>query len=136
MLSKILTTAGSIVTIAFGAWHFAVPTLWRWYDYIKPEATELVLAVRATNLFFSLSLVLIGITNIIFVFGKSNKFSLIAMLSLSSVLWVVRCLMQIAYPQGTMNPALQYGMLAAFILVFCCFFISLILIAVKNQTAA
>jgi hypothetical protein len=29
--------------------------------------------------------------------------------------------MQLVYPQGSMNPALQYGMLVAFVLVLACY---------------
>ena len=42
---KTLTTIGSLVTIGFGAWHFFVPTVWNWYAYIDPAATELNLPV-------------------------------------------------------------------------------------------
>lgn len=126
MLAKIFTTFASTATIAFGTWHFFVPRDWNWYEYMSPEATELVVAVRATNVFFSLSLVLIGLANIIFTYGPSNRFTMIVMLTLSCVLWLVRCIMQIVFPQGSMNLWLQYGMLSAFIIMFSCFAISLL----------
>jgi len=128
MLIKILTTFGSTLTVAFGVWHFTVPSKWQWYDYITPSATELVLAVRAINVFFSLCLVLIGIADLIFLFFIPHKPSLAVMLALSGVLWGVRCVLQILYPQGSVNPALQYGMLAAFIIVFFCFSVSFFLL--------
>jgi hypothetical protein len=101
---------------------------WKWYEYINPSATELVLAVRAINVFFSLSLVLIGIANIIFAFAIRNNSSLAVMLALSSLLWGVRCIMQIIYPQGTVNSMLQYGMLTVFVLVFLSFSTALLLL--------
>ena len=128
MLLKIFTLAGSIPMIGFGIWHFFVPKAWRWYSYIKPEATELVAAVRAVNVFFSLSLVLIGAANIIFAFS-GQRFALIVMLALSCILWAARIVMQLVYPQGSINPVLQYGMLAAFIIIFGFFAASLVLIA-------
>ena len=125
MVTKVLITIASIATIIFGLWHFTVPTVWKWYDYIDPSATELVLAVRATNVFFSLSLVLFGIANLIFLYVIGHRPSIIAMLAISSTLWLVRCIMQVVYPQGTMNMALQYGMLTSFALIFTCYLVSL-----------
>lgn len=57
-LAKILVLISSVASIGFGIWHFFVPTIWKWYSYIDINATELVAAVRAINVFFSLSLVL------------------------------------------------------------------------------
>jgi hypothetical protein len=124
---KILVTIGSVCMTAFGVWHFFVPEKWDWYSYINPQATELVLAVRAINIFFSLCLVLIGAANMLFVYFSPNRFSIIVMLALSVILWGVRCLLQFVYPQGSANPALQYGMLSAFIFIFICFLVSLLL---------
>lgn len=132
MLSKILVSFASIATIAFGAWHFFVPSKWGWYKYISAEATELVLAVRAINIFFSLCLVLIGVVNIIFIYAESSRLTLIVMLSFSSILWATRCIMQIVYPQGSVNPWLQYGMLTAFVIILLCFMVSLLIIILTN----
>lgn len=132
MLIKILVSFGSVLTAGFGAWHFFVPRLWNWNSYISPKATELVLAVRAINVFFSLCLVLIGIADILFVFFSPNRFSLIVMLSCTAILWGVRCLMQILYPQGTLIPMLRYGMLSTFIMIFACFLISLLLTVLEK----
>jgi hypothetical protein len=52
---KILVTLGSSASTGFGIWHFFVPKAWNWYSYIDIAATELILAVRAINVFFSLS---------------------------------------------------------------------------------
>ncbi len=65
LLVKIFVMIGSSASIGFGIWHFFVPQAWKWYSYIDSHATELVAAVRAINAFFSLSLVLFGIVNIL-----------------------------------------------------------------------
>jgi len=67
MYYKVLTCIASLVSIGFGVWHFFVPKIWKWYSYIDIKASELVLAVKATNIFFSLSLVLIGVMNIVLI---------------------------------------------------------------------
>jgi uncharacterized membrane protein YecN with MAPEG domain len=115
----------SVASVGFGVWHFFVPGAWKWYSYMDPAATELVAAVRATNVFFSLSLVLFGLVNLVFVLsGRANAFAVVVMLVATSVLWVTRVVFQLVYPQGSMSPALQYGMLAAFILIALCYLAS------------
>ena len=133
MLIRVLTTIASIVTIGFGMWHFFVPTIWHWHSYIDSKAAELVRAIQAINIFFSMSLVLIGVMNIILIWSsESNRFSILIVLSVSVVLWVARSLLQIAYPQGSINPFLRYGMLLAFVLVTILYLGSFVLTLAKN----
>ncbi len=72
-LVKTLVMVGSVSSIGFGVWHFFVPTMWNWYSYIDANATELVVAIRAINVFFSLSLVLFGVVNVLFIYGRPVK---------------------------------------------------------------
>jgi hypothetical protein len=132
-LVKVLVVIGSSASIGFGIWHFFVPAAWNWYSYIDINATELVVAVQAINVFFSLSLVLFGMVNILFIFGdKSNRYSIIVMLAATCILWMTRLAFQLIYPQGSMNPVLQYGMLTAFIIVSLCYVIALLIMVLKN----
>jgi hypothetical protein len=134
LLVKSLVTIGSSASIGFGLWHFFVPTLWKWYSYMDARATELVVAVRAINVFFSLSLVLFGIVNLLFIYGdKSNRYSIMVMLAATCVLWLTRLAFQLIYPQGSMNPVLQYGMLLAFTLVSLCYLVSLIIVMSRKM---
>ncbi len=129
LLLKLLVTFGSSISIGFGVWHFFVPRAWKWYSYMDPAATELVVAVRAINVFFSLSLVLFGVMNLLFIFGgHANRYAVIVLLAATCLLWLTRLVFQIIYPQGSINPALQYGMLAAFAVVTLCYLVSLGLI--------
>jgi hypothetical protein len=136
LLAKILVTIGSSASIGFGIWHFFVPRAWKWYSYIHPNATELIAAVRAINVFFSLSLVLFGSLNLLFISGsRANRYSIIVMLAATCILWITRVVFQLIYPQGSMNPVLQYGMLAAFIIVSLCYVIALWLMASQEIIA-
>lgn len=131
-LTNILIMIGSTASMSLGLWHLFVPKIWKWYSYIDTSAKELILAVRAINVFFSVSLILFGIMNLLLIYdNKANKYSMIVVLSATCILWLVRVIFQLIYPQGTINPVLQYGMLAAFIGVFMCYFISLYILAVK-----
>lgn len=135
ILVKILVGFASIASIAFGIWHFFVPSVWKWYSYIDPSATELIIAVRAINVFFSLSLVLYGVLNILFIFGgHANRFSIIALLAATCILWLTRTAFQVIYPQGSLYPLLQFGMLSAFIIINLCYIISLGLLVLQKNT--
>ncbi|MFI0431259.1 hypothetical protein [Mariniflexile sp. HMF6888] len=125
---KILTICGSVISIGFGIWHFFVPIIWNWYAYIDSDVTELVIAVRAINIFFSLLLVLLGIANLLLIFRKfQDYYSLLVVLGISTILWATRLILQIVHPQGSQNSIIQYAMLGTFILVFISFAISLII---------
>jgi hypothetical protein len=127
LLVKTLVIFGSSASIGFGIWHFFVPSAWKWYSYIDSNATELVVAIRAINAFFSLSLVLVGIVNILLIHGeKSNRYSIIVMLAATCILWLTRVAFQVIYPQGSLSPGLQYGMLSAFVIITLCYLISLL----------
>ena len=84
LLTKMLTTGASLVSIGFGVWHFFVPKIWNWYSYMDAAATELIVAVRAINVFFSLSLVLFGLVNLFLVFDpRGRKYPLMIVLGAS-----------------------------------------------------
>lgn len=124
-LVKILVMMGSSASIGFGIWHFFVPAAWKWYTYMDSQATELIAAVRAINAFFSLSLVLFGLVNILLIYGgRSNRYSILVMLAATCILWLTRVAFQMIYPQGSLVPGLQYGMLSAFIFIALCYLIS------------
>lgn len=136
ILVKILVGIGSSASICFGMWHFFVPGIWNWFSYIDNKATELVIAIRAINVFFSLSLVLFGLVNILLIFGgKSNRYSMIVVLAATCILWLTRLVFQLIYPQGSINTFLQYGMLSAFIIINLCYLVSLIIILSQKFTS-
>lgn len=133
---KILVTVGSSASIGFGIWHFFVPRAWNWYSYIDARATELIVAVRAINVFFSLSLVLFGMLNMLFIHGgRANRFAVLVMLAATCILWLTRLVFQVIYPQGSINPVLQYGMLSAFAIVTLCYLVSLFIVALQKIPA-
>jgi len=136
LLVRVLVVAAGAASIGFGVWHFFVPTWWKWYSYIDRSATELVLAVRAINAFFSLSLVLFGVVNVLLVYGgRSSRYSIVVVLAATCVLWLTRVVLQLVYPQGSANPVLQYGMLSAFIVVLLCYAASLVIVALGKPLA-
>jgi hypothetical protein len=129
LLVKSLMIFGSSASIGFGIWHFFVPKAWKLYSYIDINATELVAAVWAIHVFFSLSLVLFGLLNMLFVYGnKSNRYSILVVLAATCILWTTRVIFQVIYPQGTLYPGLQYGMLSAIMIVILSYLIALLIV--------
>jgi hypothetical protein len=129
LLTKVLVTCGSAASIGFGVWHFFVPRLWNRYSYIDASATELVLAVQAINVFFSVSLVLFGLMNLLMAYGRdASRYSVAVVLSATCTLWAARVVLQVAYPQGSTSAILQWGMLTAFVCVLACYAVSLVLV--------
>ena len=123
--AKVLVAIGGSASVGLGVWHFFVPSAWDWYSYMDPAATELVLSVRAINVLFSLSLILFGAVNVLLAWGKGNRYSVAVVLAANMALWITRTGLQLVWPQGSMNPILQYGMLATFGAVALCYGIAL-----------
>jgi hypothetical protein len=134
LLTRVLMTLGSAASIGFGIWHFFVPRTWNWYSYMDASATELVVAVRAVNVFFSLSLVLFGLMNLLMAYGqRANRYSAVVVLVATCVLWAARVVMQLVYPRGSMSPALRYGMIGAFAVVLACYSASLVTVLLDKS---
>ena len=133
-MRKEFITIGSLISIGFGIWHFFIPGIWNWYSYIDSLATELIIAVRAINMLFSILLVLLGLANIIVVLRvRHDRFTYLVLISISAILWAVRVLLQIIYPQGSQNLLLQYFMLSIFIFVLSCYSIGIFFIIKRNE---
>lgn len=112
-----LSICPAVVTIAFGVWHFFVPSAWEWWSYISPDSPELVLAVRAINILFSLALVLIGAAVVLIVTHRPfEPFATSVVLAIAACLWAARTVVQLAYPQGSQVAGLSETMLSIFAL--------------------
>ncbi|MFX0092923.1 MAG: hypothetical protein ACFFBD_14285 [Candidatus Hodarchaeota archaeon] len=100
---RVTVIIAGVITVLFGIWHFFVPWLYSWYGYMAAMPDELINTITTTNFFFSISLVLFGIT----VIAESSwqwqdKGSIKIVLTVTSILWVIRVVCQIAWPQGAM----------------------------------
>jgi hypothetical protein len=63
-----------------------------------------------------------GVVMLVFIYRKPIIAFYVRVVSISlALLWGVRVVLQIVWPQGSMTPALQFGMLSAFIAVFVLF---------------
>jgi len=107
---------GGTIALGFGIWHFAVPHLYRWQSYVPDAPQTLVDAVAATNFFMSLTLGMVGATSLAmpFLLDEATPMGR-AWLWANVGLWTTRAAYQLVKPQGSHNPALRWGMTAAFV---------------------
>jgi hypothetical protein len=66
---------------------------------------------------------------------KSNRYSIIVLLAVTCILWLTRVAFQVIYPQGSLYPGLQYGMLSAFMIISLCYVISLMIMLFQKPQA-
>lgn len=131
---RVPIVVASLITAAFGVWHFFIPSAWDWYSYMSPDAPELVVAVRAINVFFSLSLVLFGAMNLALVLRSGvPRYPRLVVLVASTILWAVRVVLQLVAPQGTEIPVVRWGMLVGFVLTFGMYLVGLVATAVPGS---
>jgi len=116
-LGDVCQIAGGTVALGFGLWHFAVPGIYGWQSYVPEAPQSLVDAVAATNFFMSLSLSMFGASNIVMPLLAESATPLGRYWLWANVgLWTTRVVYQLVKPQGSHNPALQWGMTGAFVL--------------------
>ncbi len=117
--------AGGAVALGFGLWHFFVPGLYGWQSYVPDAPQSLVDAVAATNFFLSFSLSMVGASNIVMPLLADSETPLGRYWLWANVgLWTTRAVYQVMRPQGSHNPALQWGMTGAFVLTDLLFIIA------------
>jgi hypothetical protein len=115
-ISRATEMAGGLITLGFGVWHFFIPSMFGWYDYLQDDPVELSRGIGASNFFLSFSLSLIGATSVAFpsLFPDSSSANT-AWLWANVGLWTARSIYQAVAPQGTQVNGLAQTMLAGFI---------------------
>ncbi len=88
---KIIYYISLILSMLVGFWHFFVPNLFSWYDYLPLQYENLIVGIDYTNLCFSA--LLFGSSLVLIILGKSafrlNYETLVFYTFLTSV-WVFR----------------------------------------------
>lgn len=57
-----------IISALVGIWHFFVPWMFQWYDYLPTQYENLIVGIDYTN--FCFSLLLFGLSSMLIVLGK------------------------------------------------------------------
>ena len=65
---KVLYYITTVMSMLVGLWHFFVPIMFQWYDYLPMQYENLIVGIDYTNYCFSL--LLFGISLLLIIWGK------------------------------------------------------------------
>ncbi len=88
---KIVYHITLVISILVGFWHFFVPNLYKWYDYLPMQYENLIVGIDYTNLCFSA--LLFGSSFVLILLRKSIfklNFETIVFYTFLTVVWVFR----------------------------------------------
>jgi hypothetical protein len=98
-LMKVLYYLGSALSMGVGIWHFFVPHLYQWYDYLPMQYENLIVGIDYTNYFFSL--LLTGLSLLLILSGKkafaANR-EIIVFYGFLVFVWLNRALITFVHP--------------------------------------
>ena len=113
---KILYYISVVISALVGVWHFFVPRMFQWYDYLPMQYENLIVGIDYTNYCFSL--LLFGLSTMLIVLGKRalaiNR-DIIYFYFFLTVVWIFRaCLASFIEPWPLQPiPAAAIGQLVA-----------------------
>ncbi len=105
-----------VLSAMVGLWHFFVPWMFQWYDYLPMQYENLIVGIDYTNYCFSL--LLFGLSLLLIIMGKkalsANKESCIFYFFLTAV-WIFRAMLSTFIEPWPLDPipAAAIGQLAA-----------------------
>ncbi len=112
----ILTVSASV-----GLWHFFVPKMFKWYDYLPMKYENLIVAIDWTNYCFSVFL--FGLSLLLIIFGKkvlSLKGESVYFYFFLTFVWGFRTMLAVFIEPWPLQPipAAAIGQLCASIVIF------------------
>ncbi|MBE5834106.1 MAG: hypothetical protein E7309_05670 [Butyrivibrio sp.] len=113
---KILYYITVVISALVGVWHFFVPWMFQWYDYLPMQYENLIVGIDYTNYCFSL--LLFGLSTMLIVLGKralARNREIIYFYFFLTVVWIFRaCLASFIEPWPLQPiPAAAIGQLIA-----------------------
>ena len=113
---RVLYYATVVVSALVGLWHFFVPWMFQWYDYLPMQYENLIVGIDYTNYCFSL--LLFGLSAMLVVLGRkalSLNREVICFYFFLTLVWVFRaCLASFIEPWPLQPiPAAAIGQLVA-----------------------
>jgi len=112
-----ILTVSSLV----GLWHFFVPKMFKWYDYLPMEYENLIVAIDWTNYCFSIFL--FGLSLLLIILGKkvlSLKGESVYFYFFLTLVWAFRTMLAVFIEPWPLEPipAAAIGQLCASIVIF------------------
>lgn len=131
---KFLLLSGLSLSFLVGIWHFFIPSIFHWYQYIPENAYSLKVGIIWTNFFFSL--LLSGLSLLLLVFhksiGKQNS-PLLWIYGFLTLVWFTRVILTIFLPMQGYD-IIFWGSISAFTLIFFFMLIPSIYIIRRNNS--
>lgn len=117
ILYYFILTVSSLV----GLWHFFVPKMFKWYDYLPMEYENLIVAIDWTNYCFSVFL--FGLSLLLIILGKkvlSLKGESVYFYFFLTLVWAFRTMLAVFIEPWPLEPipAAAIGQLCASIVIF------------------
>lgn len=137
---RILYYITVITSALVGLWHFFVPWMFRWYDYLPMQYENLIVAIDWVNLCFSL--LLFGLSGMLAVLGRRAlelSKDVIPFYFFLTFVWVFRACLAAFIEPWPLDPvpAAAIGQLAAsVILAALMLFVSLSFVKALKRSAA
>ncbi len=109
------------VSALVGLWHFFVPKMFKWYDYLPMEYENLIVAIDWTNYCFSIFL--FGVSLLLIILGKkvlSLKGESVYFYFFLTFVWGFRTMLAVFIEPWPLQPipAAAIGQLCASIVIF------------------
>ncbi len=123
---KILYYFILVISALVGLWHFFVPKMFQWYDYLPMEYKNLIVAIDWTNYCFSI--LLFGLSLLLIILGKkvlSIKGESIYFYFFLTFVWGFRTMLALFIEPWPLEPipAAAIGQLCASTIIFIIMFI-------------
>lgn len=126
------------ISTLVGLWHFFVPRMFQWYDYLPAQYENLIVAIDWTNYCFSI--LLFGLSLLLIILGKkvlSLKSDSVYFYFFLNLVWGFRTMLALFIEPWPLQPipAAAIGQLCASVIIFVIMLIvSIILIkSIKNK---
>lgn len=115
------------ISALVGLWHFFVPKMFQWYDYLPTEHSNLIVGIDWTNYCFSL--LLFGSSLLLIILGKkilSTKGESIYFYYFLTFVWGFRVTLALFIEPWPLEPipAAAFGQLYASVIIFIMLFIT------------
>lgn len=104
-MKKVVYYFTVVLSMLVGLWHFFVPIMFQWYDYLPMQYENLIVGIDYTNYCFSL--LLFGLSLLLILLGK-KAFALnrevVIFYSFLTVVWIFRACLATFIEPWPLNP--------------------------------
>lgn len=102
---KVIYYVTLTISMLVGLWHFFVPNMFKWYDYLPMQYENLIVGIDYTNLCFSA--LLFGASLVLIILAKSAfklNFETIVFYTFLTVVWVFRACLAVFIEPWPLEP--------------------------------